>query len=389
MAPATASAMVLESPRRLVRRQLPLPVVGDDDGLLRVEACGLCGTDHEQWSGALAPGFAFVPGHETVGVLEAVGPVAAARWGVAAGDRVAVEVFQSCRSCAPCGRGEYRRCLHHGLRDMAGFMEIDRLPGLWGGYASHQYLPPDAMVVPVPAGLDPVTATLFNPLGAGIRWAATVGGVQPGDVVAVLGPGIRGLAALVGAREAGAGFVMVTGAGARDASRLATARRFGADLVVDVRAENPVRALERATGQLARVVVDVTATARDAFAQALSLAAVGGTVVVAGTRGRASNGAGAGSGAGAGAGEGAGSGSGAGAPGFDPDLLVYKELTVLGALGVDTPAYRAAFALFESGRYPFADLPRRVTTLDDVGSLLEVMSGEAGGDLPLHGVVVP
>ncbi|MBA3302541.1 MAG: alcohol dehydrogenase catalytic domain-containing protein, partial [Acidimicrobiia bacterium] len=64
---AGARALVLESPRRLVPRRFDVPATGEDDGLLRVEACGLCGTDHEQYSGALPAGFAFVPGHEVVG----------------------------------------------------------------------------------------------------------------------------------------------------------------------------------------------------------------------------------------------------------------------------------------------------------------------------------
>ena len=101
-----ARALVLETPRRLVQRRLPIPDVSDDDGLVRVEACGLCGTDHEQYTGALHGGFAFVPGHETVGVIEAVGSRAAQRWGVAVGDRVALEVFQSCRACAACRAGQ-------------------------------------------------------------------------------------------------------------------------------------------------------------------------------------------------------------------------------------------------------------------------------------------
>jgi threonine dehydrogenase-like Zn-dependent dehydrogenase len=87
---AVAQALVLEAPRRLVVRELPLPNLGDDDALVRVAACGLCGTDHEQYTGELAGGFAFVPGHETVGTIDAIGPQAAQRWGVAAGDRVAV-----------------------------------------------------------------------------------------------------------------------------------------------------------------------------------------------------------------------------------------------------------------------------------------------------------
>jgi hypothetical protein len=119
------------------------------------------------------------------------------------------------------------RCERHGLADMYGFIPVDRRPGLWGGYVEYQYLAPDSMVLPVPAGLDPVVATLFNPLGAGIRWRITVPGTNPCDGVAVLGPGIRGLCAAAAAKHAGAGFVMVTGSGPRDADRLALAAQFG------------------------------------------------------------------------------------------------------------------------------------------------------------------
>src|SRR4029079_12620566 len=107
-------------------------------------------------------------------------------------------------------------CEQHGMRDMYGFVPVDRAPGLWGGYATHQYLAPDSLVLPVPDALDPVVATLFNPLGAGFRWAVTVPDLQPGAVIAVLGPGVRGLSAVAAARDAGASFVMVTGAGAHD-----------------------------------------------------------------------------------------------------------------------------------------------------------------------------
>jgi alcohol dehydrogenase len=360
-----ARALVLSGPRHLEERSFELPEIDHDDGLLRVEACGLCGTDHEQYSGALPVGAPFVPGHESVGVIEAIGPTASARWGVEVGDRVAVEVFQRCGACAACEAGLYRRCERHGMRDMYGFIPTDRAPGLWGGYAEFQYLAPDSMLLAVPAGLDPVVATLFNPLGAGIRWATTVPGTSHGDVVAVLGPGVRGLAACAAAKEAGAGFVLVTGAGPRDAERLALAGAFGADLAVDVATSDPVAALRDATGGLADVVVDVTARAPAAFAQALDLARPGGTVVVAGTRGSPDP------------------------PGFWPDLIVYKELRILGALGVDVTAYRAALDLLASGRYPFAELPRRCATLETVEELVQTMAGETGAVPPVHGVLIP
>ena len=365
MTQPAARALVLEAPRRLVERTLPLPSIGDDDGLLRVEACGLCGTDHELYTGTLPAGFAFVPGHESVGVVEAVGPKAAERWSVRVGDRVAVEVMQSCGACEKCLAGDYRLCRRHGLGDMYGLIPVDKEPGLWGGYATYQYLAPDSMLLPVPSALDPAVATLFNPLGAGIRWGVTVPGTGPGDVVAVLGPGVRGLSACAAVKEAGAGFVMVTGVSPHDDERLALAKEFGADLAVDVGTTDPAKALREATGHGADVVVDVTAKAPAALAQAIAIARAGGTIVFAGTRGSADT------------------------PGFWPDLIVFKELRILGALGVDGPAYRAALDLLASGRFPFADLPRRCAPLDDADALVRSMAGEGDQLPPVHGVITP
>lgn len=222
------------------------------------------------------------------------------------------------------------------------------------------------MLLPIPDELDPVLATVFNPLGAGIRWGATIPVTKSGDIVVVLGPGIRGLCAAVAAKEAGAAFVAMTGFGERDRERLTRAAAFGVDLVIDVATEDPARALKQATGGLADVVVDVTAKAPSAFAQGVALARPGATMVVAGTRG------------------------GGGAPGFEPDHVVYKELRVIGSLGVDYPAYRAAVDLLASRRWPFEQLSRRVVGFDDLPALLDVMSGaDTSTTPPLHGVVTP
>lgn len=76
-------------------------------------------------------------------------------------------------------------------------------------------------------------------------------------------------------------------------------------------------------------------------------------------------------------------------PGFWPDLIVYKELRILGALGVDAPAYRSAIELLASGRFPFAEVPRRCEHLDGAVDLLQAMAGEADRLAPVHGVLVP
>ena len=191
----------------------------------------------------------------------------------------------SCRAANATRAGRaYQRCERHGLADMYGYRERRSRPGLWGGYAQYQYLAPDSMLCPVPDTLDAVTATMFNPLGAGIRWGVTM----PGTRRRCRRGARPGRARLVGLRGGEA-----RGRRVRDGDRSRRARRprlgvasqFGADLAVDVDTVDPVRALRDATGGLADVVVDVTAKAPAAFAQAIKLARPGGTVVVAGTRG--------------------------------------------------------------------------------------------------------
>jgi alcohol dehydrogenase len=360
---ASAAALVLTEPRRLEPRDLPLADLRPGEAWLRVEACGLCGTDHEQYTGALPIGAPFIPGHEIVGTVEEITPDAEAARDLNPGDRVAVEVFQACGACEPCRAGASMLCTRHGLRDMYGGTPLDVPPALWGGYATHVVVTRDARVHLVPSALDPVDATLFNPLGAGIRWAVRLPRLEPGATVAILGPGIRGLCALVAARDAGAAAVLVAGSGPRDEQRLAWARDLGA-VTVDVAEEDPVAALRRETGQLADLVVDVTAAAPEAFGQALALARPGGTVVVAGTRGTAL------------------------VERFNPDLLVFKELRLLGARGVDSEAYAAALRLLADDTR-LTRLPSRVVPLaaPAVTELLDEMAHSA--DRPLRAVVAP
>ncbi len=358
-----AKALVLKAPKELVLEEFDLPTIGDDDALIEVEACGLCGTDHEQYSGILPTGGPTIPGHETVGRVTEIGETASKRFNVKCGDLVAVEVFQSCRKCDNCTNNDYRHCKEHGIFDMYGFIPVSKAPGLWGGYATHLYASKDAMLIKIPESLDPQLATLFNPLGAGIRWAVEVPETKKGDIVAILGPGIRGIAGLVATKQAGAKFVMVTGYGERDRKRLEYAKLFGADLVVDTQTQDPVKELRSATGQLADVVIDVTAKSTAAFGQSVNLCKDGGKIVIAGTKGTT------------------------GAENLSIDSIIYKELTILGALGVDYNSYSKAVEILDSNEFPFDQLSRLSIGLNDANNLLSELS--EGKQDALHCLINP
>ena len=100
-------AAVLVKPQTLEAREFARPAIGADDALLRIEACGICGSDYEQYEGHLPDTedykqFPVIPGHEPLGRIEEIGPNAAKRWGVTVGDRVAVRSGYGCGRCDAC-----------------------------------------------------------------------------------------------------------------------------------------------------------------------------------------------------------------------------------------------------------------------------------------------
>lgn len=364
MPPRTSRAVVQTGPRALELRELPVPAIGRDDALLRVEACGICGSDAEQWAGVLPVRFPLVPGHEPLGVIEAIGDDAARRWGVDVGDRVAVEVMIPCARCAACRAGRYQLCRTRGPIFGHGYVPLDRPPGLWGAYADYMYLDPGSIVHPIRADLPATTAALFNPLGAGFRWGVEVPRTGPGDTVLVLGPGQRGLACVVAARAAGADTIIVTGTGA-DAPKLALARRLGADATIDVERENlRARVRELTDGRGADVVIEVASSAVGPVADALHCAADAGRVVLAGVKGFVA------------------------IPELVSDLVVVKELEVRGAFGVTSRAYRAAIRMLEAGTVPVHEMHTHDFGLAEAERAIRTLAGEMGPP-SIHSCLVP
>jgi 2-desacetyl-2-hydroxyethyl bacteriochlorophyllide A dehydrogenase len=355
-------AVVQTAPRKLEARTLLVPQGGDDDALLRVEACGICGSDYEQYAGALPIPLPVVPGHEPLGVIERIGNRAAERWGVDVGDRVAVETMLPCKFCAECLKGRYHLC-HR--RRIYSYVPLSEPPGLWGAYAEYMYLAPNSIVHRISPELPAEIAVLFNPLGAGFRWAVEIPDTQPGDDVVILGPGQRGLASLIACREVGAGTIIVTGLSS-DAQKLDLAREFGADHTIDVENENAKERIQAFTdGRGADVVIEVSSYATEPVAEALEYVKPGGTIVLAGLKGFRP------------------------VPGFVSDKIVIKEISVRGAIGVTSTGYRAAIRLIESGRLPLERIHTHDFRLRQAEEAIQTLAGEVEGKRSIHSCLLP
>ena len=150
--------------------------------------------------------------------------------------------------------------------------------------------------------------SLFNPMSNAVRWAVERPETGIGDTIVIEGPGQRGLLAVVAAREAGAGKIIVTGT-RDDTLRLSLARELGADETIIVEDDDPVeRVIEATDGKLADIVVDVSAFATEPITQAIEMVRPGGKVVVAGLK------------------------SFKPIPNFISDKLITKEIAMLGVL---------------------------------------------------------
>jgi threonine dehydrogenase-like Zn-dependent dehydrogenase len=361
----TARAIVQTAPRQLELREFPIPDIDGDSGLLRVEACGICGSDVEQYTGVLPVRLPVIPGHEPLGIIEKIGDRAAKRWNVNTGDRVAVETLIPCGHCRACIEGRYQVCRGRGGMFGYSYVPLSHPPSLWGAYADYMYLDPFSIVHRMRKDIPAPLAVMFNPLGAGFRWAVEIPDTGPGDTVLILGPGQRGLASVIAARTAGADTIIVTGL-TRDAGKLALAKELGADHVIDVEAEDARRRVAELTGgRGADVVVEVSASSPEPVAQALYYAATGGRVVLAGVKGFKA------------------------VPDFISDLIVVKEITIKGAFGVTSKSYDSAIRLIESGRVPLEKMHTHDFGLEEAERAIQMLGGEVPGESSIHSCLLP
>lgn len=283
MTDSEARAVVYEAPETFAIGKFPLPDLGPGDLLLEVGLAGLDGSDIHMFRGEFEWLNERVPvifGDEMVGRVAAIGAEAESRRGLRVGDRIAVEARWPCNECRVCREGQYYLCEKNTSNEWYGKIGSTEPPHLWGAFATHTFVPPQALVYRIPEGMGMKTALFaYSVLANGIRWTE-LPGVTAESKLVVVGPGPQGLACVLAAAQRGADVVAV--GLEKDARRLEVAESVaGAVAGIAISAEeDPSAVAARVREKLGEVdVVIDTAGTVSAKALAFSLVRPTGTIV--------------------------------------------------------------------------------------------------------------
>lgn len=321
---AVRAAVLARFQRPLEIREYPETRPGPGEALVRVDLAGICGTDVHLWLGQLPIPIPVILGHESAGTVEQLGDGLEKDWRgelLRVGDRVTWASSIVCGECYYCRlKGQPTRCVSrkaYGISYCA-----DQPPHLRGGYAQKILLRAGTAIFRLP---DNVSAQAV--VGAGCALVTAIHGLERaplcwGDTVVVQGSGPVGLAALAVCRQAGAARVVVVGG---PGHRLALARKFGADAVIDIQSEpDPAARRKRVldeTGPYGADVVIECVGYPEAVNEGMELCRDGGKYLVLGQYADAGN------------------------ISFNPHLITRKQLQVIGSWGFEPRHVNAALDL--------------------------------------------
>lgn len=281
--PAVMRAWILGAPDQLILSEKPLPVPRAGEVLVRIDAVAICATDLEiirhgppaLIGGGLPFNKGFIPGHEYMGTIVALGPDVDE---YSLGHRVAVEIHAGCGQCKRCREGMYTACLNYGL-NYPGANKGHRANGFTtdGGFAEYAVNHVNTLV-PVADSMSDAEATLVVTAGTAMYGLTEMGGLVAGESVVVTGPGPIGLLGAAVAKALGADPVILTGT--RD-NRLDIGVRLGADHAVNVLREEPVMAVRRLNNNQGVDYVLECSGAATAVNEAVRMVSRGGKVCLA------------------------------------------------------------------------------------------------------------
>ncbi|CAN5884565.1 zinc-dependent alcohol dehydrogenase family protein [soil metagenome] len=208
-------AVVVEQPGSVCVREVPDPEVGPNNVLIRVAACGICGTDIHILDGEFPPTvYPIVPGHEFSGTVEQIG---AQVTGIEPGDRVGVDPTLNCGECFFCQRG---------LGNLCERWNAVGVGKAWGAFAEYVAVPART-VYPLPEGMSFKAGALIEPVACVVHGFHLLQ-PKPGDMYCIYGAGPKGLQNAQVARFFGASMVALIDTNLR---RQEIARSFGFEVV--------------------------------------------------------------------------------------------------------------------------------------------------------------
>lgn len=272
--------------------EFDLPDVADDCALVRVAACGVCGTDPHIYNGQLDVPTPIILGHEFSGYLEKMGKDFPKQdmlgQPLKEGDRVVLGTTMNCGECFNCRFTPHRNNMCTNCDIYGITMGIDRWPSLYGGMGEYVYLLPGSWVFKIPESMSFEVAALADPFACATRtleraYSPGMPGSWDsfgiGSSVVVQGLGSIGLLAAATAKEGGAypviGIESVP-------SRMEMSKYFGVDVLIDLSkttAEERVTMVKDLTRGLGADVVLEMAGVPSAFEESIQLVRAGGKVV--------------------------------------------------------------------------------------------------------------
>ncbi|KAH7704745.1 hypothetical protein AAVH_28066 [Aphelenchoides avenae] len=248
-------AVVCYGPKDYRVEKVPIPKPGKNELLMRVEACGICTSDCKCWQGA--PYFwdpkhekpvvsvPVIPGHEFFGYVEELGDGAGEHFGLKVGDRIIPENLLPCRKCRFCNMGQYGMCEPH---DIYGF-QVD------GAFAKYMLVPERSNVYKIPESLSLENCAIIEPLSGAVH-CVNRGDIQLSDTVVIAGAGPLGLLMCQVARlKTPKKLIMID----LIDERLELAKKYGADVGINPKKEDPVKAVKNLTNGIGcDVYIEVT-----------------------------------------------------------------------------------------------------------------------------------
>jgi alcohol dehydrogenase len=272
--PRTMKAAVFVEAGRIELREMLVPQIGSGEALIRVTTTTICGTDVHILKGEYPVRPGLIVGHEPVGVIAKLG---AGVSGYEVGQRVIVGAITPCGQCHGCLEGDLSQCgatTEHGFpRALGGWRFGNTIDGCQAEYVRVPFA--QTNLTPVPDHLSDEQVLMCPDIMSTGFAGAESGRIRIGDTVVVFAQGPIGLCATAGAKLMGATQI-ITVDGIPE--RLEMSRKLGADVTINYKEEDPVKAIRELTGgRGADVVIEALGT-QQTFESALRVIRPGGTL---------------------------------------------------------------------------------------------------------------